>query len=105
MEKKENGVEEPYWRGPKHQPTAKINRWKCMWGSMGLSKDSCGIKDIPMPDEVGPEEVFNGMKERDPGQSLELMVISRGDYCGKCIMECPVASSTKVNELLQKSRK
>jgi len=85
--------------------TAKIDRWRCMWGSMGLSKDSLGLKDIPMPDTVGPEEVFNGMKERDPAQSLELMVISRGDYCGKCIMECPVASSSEVNQLLLKAKK
>lgn len=85
--------------------TAKIDRWKCMWGSMGLSKDSLGLKDIPMPDTVGPEEVFNAMKERDPAQSLELMVISRGDYCGKCIMECPVASSSEVNQLLLKAKK
>jgi len=85
--------------------TAKIDRWRCMWGSMGLSKDSLGLKDIPMPDTLGAEEVFNGMKERDPAQSLELMVISRGDYCGKCIMECPVASSSEVNELLLKAKK
>jgi epoxyqueuosine reductase len=91
--------------GDKIFRTAKIDRWRCMWGSMGLSKDSLGLKDIPMPDTVGPEEVFNGMKERDPAQSLELMVISRGDYCGKCIMECPVASSSKVNELLLKAKR
>jgi epoxyqueuosine reductase len=84
---------------------AKIDRWKCMWGSMGLSKDSLGLKDIPMPDTVGAEEVFNAMKERDPAQSLELMVISRGDYCGKCIMECPVASSAEVNQLLLKAKR
>jgi len=90
--------------GEKTFTTARIDRWRCMWGSMGLSKDSLGLKDIPMPDKVGPEEVFNGMKERDPAQSLELMVISRGDYCGKCIMECPVASSSQVDELLLKSR-
>ena len=91
--------------GDKIFRTAKIDRWRCMWGSMGLSKDSLGLKDIPMPDKVGPEEVFNGMKERDPAQSLELMVISRGDYCGKCIMECPVASSSEVRELLLKAQK
>ncbi len=85
--------------------TAKIDRWRCMWGSMGLSKDSLGLRDIPMPDKVGPDEVFNGMKERDPAQSLELMVISRGDYCGKCIMACPVASSPEVEELLLKAQK
>jgi hypothetical protein len=60
-----------------------------MWGSMGLTKESLGLKDIPMPDQVGPEEIFNAMKERDPAQSLELMVISRGDYCGKCLHQCP----------------
>jgi hypothetical protein len=31
---------------------------------------------------------------------MELMVIGRGDYCGKCIMECPVARSPKLDELL-----
>jgi len=91
--------------GKKTFKTAKIDRWRCMWGSMGLSKDSLGLKDIPMPQTLGPEEIFNGMKERDPAQSLELMVISRGDYCGKCIMECPVASSPQVNDLLRKAKK
>jgi epoxyqueuosine reductase len=91
--------------GKKTFRIAKIDRWRCMWGSMGLSKASLGLKDIPMPETLGPEEIFNGMKERDPAQSLELMVISRGDYCGKCIMECPVASSPEVNELLRKAKK
>jgi len=63
------------------------------------------LKDIPMPAKVGPEEVFNGMKERDPAQSLELRVINRGDYCGKCIMECPVASSPQVKALLSKAKR
>jgi epoxyqueuosine reductase len=89
--------------GGRRFKTAKIDRWKCMWGSMGLNKGSLGLREIPMPDKVGPEEVLNAMKERDPAQSLELMVISRGDYCGKCIMECPVAGSSRVNELLRKS--
>lgn len=82
--------------------TAKIDRWRCMWGSAGLSKQALGLKDIPMPNVVGPEDVFNALKERDPAQSMELMVIGRGDYCGKCIMECPVGSSSEVSALMRR---
>jgi epoxyqueuosine reductase QueG len=82
--------------------TAKIDRWRCMWGSMGLSRQALGLKDISMPNVVGPEDVFNALKERDPAQSMELMVIGRGDYCGKCIMECPVGSSSEVSALMRR---
>jgi epoxyqueuosine reductase len=88
--------------GNKVYKTAKIDRWKCMWGSMGLSKDALGLRDIPMPENVGIDEVFNALRERDPAQSLELMVIGRGDYCGKCLMVCPVGKSDKVEELMLK---
>lgn len=81
---------------------AKFAQFRCMWGSMGLSKDSLGLKDIPMPKEVQVDDVFNALRQRDPSQSLELMVIGRGDYCGKCIMECPVGSPRKVDEILLK---
>lgn len=84
---------------------AKFDSWRCMWGSLGLTKNSLGLKDIPMPEKVEPSHIFNALKERDPSQSLELMVIGRGDYCGKCIMECPVGSPQKVNELLLKAKR
>ena len=89
--------------GEKRFKVAKFARFRCMWGSMGLTKDSLGLKDIPMPDkdEIDAGDVFDAMGKRDPSQSLELMVIGRGDYCGKCIMECPVGSPQKVDELLQ----
>jgi len=91
--------------GDRYFKVAKCDPWRCMWGSMGLTKGSLGLKDIPMPDRVGAKDVFNALKERDRAQSMELMVIGRGDYCGKCIMECPVGSAQKVNELLLKERR
>ncbi len=90
--------------GHKSFEVANFDSWRCMWGSMGLSKDSLGLRHIPMPDKVDASDVFNALKERDPSQSMELIVIGRGDYCGKCIMECPVGSSKKVDELLLKAK-
>jgi len=79
---------------------AKIDKWRCTWGSMGLSKKAGGLKDVPMPERVGPDEVFDALKQRDPAQSMELMVIGRGDYCGKCIIECPVGRSEEIEQLV-----
>ena len=80
---------------------AKFDCFRCMWGSMGLSKKSLGLKDIPMPSKVGYAEIASALKERDVHQTLELMVIGRGDYCGQCIMECPVGSPEVVTRLLE----
>lgn len=84
---------------------ARFDRWRCMWGSMALSKDSLGLKDIPMPDKVDAGAIVNALKERDPSQATELMVIGRGDYCGKCIMECPAGSPQKLDDLLLQIKK
>ena len=81
---------------------AKIDQWRCTWGSMGLTKEAGGLRDIPMPEDVGPTEIFDALKERDPSQSMELMVIGRGDYCGKCVIECPVGINEKIEEHLGK---
>jgi epoxyqueuosine reductase len=91
--------------GEKVFKVAEIDTWRCTWGSLGLSKKSGGVKDIPMPENPGPEDVFKALSQRDPSQSMETMVIGRGEYCGRCIMECPVGSSPKVNELMPKPRK
>lgn len=88
--------------GGKVVEIARIDRWRCTWGSMGLTKGACGLKELPMPEKVGPQEIFNALKDRDPVQSMELMVIGRGDYCGKCIMQCPVGTSPRVNETMGK---
>lgn len=79
---------------------AKFDRYRCMWASMGLTKKALGLKEIPMPENVTPEDVMAGMKERDAEQVAETLVIKRGDYCGKCIMECPVGSPAKIEEVL-----
>ncbi len=83
---------------------AKFDRFRCMWGSMGLSKNCLGLKDIPMPDKIGYAEINEALKQREPSQAQELIVISRGDYCGQCIMECPIGSSEAVNTLLKNER-
>ncbi len=91
--------------GDKHFNEASFDRCRCMWGSMGLTKKSLGLKEIPMPETVTIEDVANALKQRDPHQSSEMMVIGRGDYCGKCIVECPVGSSPKIDELLSGIKK
>lgn len=82
---------------------AKIDRFRCMWGSMGLSKNSLGLKDIPMPDKIGYVEIAAALKEREPSQIMEVMEIGRGDYCGRCTMECPVGNPEAVTRLLEMS--
>ena len=88
--------------GDRDFKVAKIDPWRCVWGSMGLSKEAGGLKDIPMPENVDPDNLFSALSQRDPNQSMELMVIGRGDYCGKCVMECPVAREQKLDELLSR---
>ena len=88
--------------GDRDFKVAKIDPWRCVWGSMGLSKEAGGLKDIPMPEKVDPDNLFSALNQRDPNQSMELMVIGRGDYCGKCVMECPVAHQQKLDELLSR---
>lgn len=80
---------------------ARFDRFRCAWGSMGLNKKALGLKDIPMPEKLGYEEVFAALKEREPVQSMELMVISRGDYCGQCTMECPAGNPEGVARILE----
>lgn len=91
--------------GDRQFEVANFDCWRCTWASMGLSQNAAGLRDIPMPDKVTIEDIFNGLNKREPSQSTELMVISRGDYCGRCIMECPVGSSKRVDEILSQVRK
>ncbi len=79
---------------------AKFDRFRCMWGSMGLSTKAMGLKDIPMPEQLGYAEIVSALKERDPNQVMETLVISRGDYCGQCIMKCPVGKPERLSGLL-----
>lgn len=88
--------------GARSFEVAKVDRWRCMWGSMGLTRETLGLRDIAMPDRVQAKEISDALKQRDRAQSMELMVIGRGDYCGKCVMECPVASSEKINQILSR---
>jgi epoxyqueuosine reductase len=92
--------------GDKTFNIAKYNRFRCMWGSMGLVKESLGLQDLTMPDEVSVEDVYDVLAKRDPVQSLELICINeRGDYCGKCIMACPVGTSSRVDEKISQVKK
>lgn len=86
--------------GDRSFKVAKFDRFRCAWGSMGLNKKALGLKDIPMPEKVGYEELFAALKEREPVQAMELLVISRGDYCGQCTMECPAGNSGLVDRTL-----
>jgi hypothetical protein len=70
---------------------------------MGLSEGSLAVKPLPIPDKVEIGDVFQALKERDPRQSAELSVIGRGDYCGRCIMECPVGRPAVVGELVSEA--
>ncbi len=91
--------------GDKHFDVALFDRCRCMWGSMGLTKKSLGMKDIPMPEKITIEDISNALKEREPNQALELMVIGRGDYCGQCIVECPSGKPQRIDEILSRISK
>jgi epoxyqueuosine reductase len=70
--------------------TADLDQFKCMWGNWGLHQDALAIRPIPMPEKVTFHEVLEALKQRDPAQVVELMVPGRGNYCDRCIVECPV---------------
>jgi epoxyqueuosine reductase len=89
-------TEEEVRIGSRNFKSATVDTWRCTWGSLGLSKKSGGVKDIPMPEQIGPEEVYAALSKRDASQIMETMVIGRGDYCGRCLMECPVGKSPEV---------
>ncbi len=76
--------------GDKKFKSAELDPFKCMWGNWGLHQDALAIKPIPMPEKVTFHEVFEALKQRDPIQVVELMVPGRGNYCDRCIVECPV---------------
>ena len=84
--------------------TAQLDSNRCFWASIGLSGNALAVKPLATPDIVEISDVSQGLKERDPRQSGELMVIGRGDYCGKCIMECPVGNSPIVDRLVSEAR-
>jgi len=85
---------------------AKYDRFRCMWGSMGLIKRTFGSKNIRMPDKVKVDDIYYALTQRDPVQAMELMGLNeRGDYCGKCLMECPIGSSKEIEGRLSKARK
>jgi epoxyqueuosine reductase len=81
---------------------AGFDRNKHFWGSIGLSEGSLTLRPVPMPEKVEIADVFKGMAQRDPVQARELMVIGRGDYCGKCFMECPVGRPKIIDEIMSK---
>ena len=76
--------------GGKNFKSAELDQFKCMWGNWGLHQDALAIKPIPMPERVTFDEVYEALKQRDPAQAAELVVPGRGNYCDRCIVECPV---------------
>jgi epoxyqueuosine reductase len=87
--------------GARRFKTTKVSRFRCMWGSMGLHEEK-----IPLPKgrEVTVEDIFETLAERDPVRALELMGVNeRGDYCGRCLMACPVGASEKVDQIMRRS--
>lgn len=93
---------ERYWEveiGEKKFRYAQFNKYISMWASLGLCKAALGKKDLQLPSrEIGMREVFKAMKKRDPSQSLEMIVIGRSNYCGRCLNECPVGMPHEVLE-------
>lgn len=86
---------------------SRFDKWKCMWCSLGLTKESlCLLENpVPMPETVTLEGIRDALRHQDAGQASEVMVIRRADYCGKCIMECPVGNSPALDEVLGKVSK
>ena len=87
--------------GDRSFKTTKVVRFRCMWGSMGLHEENLAL---PKGHEALVEDVFEGLGKRDATRALELMCINeRGDYCGKCVMECPVGKSERVDQIVRHS--
>ena len=76
---------------------AQFDKFKSMWAALGLCKPALGKKAIPMPrGKIAVNEIVRAMTERDPGQSLEMLVTGRSNYCGRCLNECPVGMPQEV---------
>jgi hypothetical protein len=93
---------EKYWEveiGGRIYRYAQFDKFKSMWAALGLCKPALGKKTIPMPrGKIGVNEIVSAMKERDPAQSLEMLVTGRSNYCGRCLNECPVGMPREVLE-------
>jgi ferredoxin len=91
---------ENYWEveiGGKVYRYARFDKYRSMWASLGLCKAALGKKEISIPSgEIGMQDVFKALSKRDPSQSLEMLVIGRTNYCGRCLNECPVGMPKEV---------
>ena len=89
-----------YWEveiGGRIYRYAQFDKFKSMWASLGLCKAAIGKKEIPLPrGKIGMPEIIRGIAQRDPGQSLEMVVAGRSNYCGRCLNECPVGMPKEV---------
>lgn len=86
--------------GGRSYDVAKLEAYRCMWGSVGLTAGSLARNPAPVPDNVGPREILTALSKLDHFSKHEMGVVFRGDYCGKCMMECPVGSSQAVDDIV-----
>lgn len=81
--------------GDKTFTYAKLDKRRCVWAGMGLHKDAGALKHVPAPEVIDSEAIAWGRSQRHPGQALEMMVVGRAHYCGKCITYCPIVEMKK----------
>jgi len=78
---------------------AQFDKFRSMWAVTGLCKAALGKRQIPLPKgKIGFSEIVDGVAQRDPTQSLEMLVTGRSNYCGRCLNECPVGMPKEVLE-------
>ncbi|MFC2018385.1 hypothetical protein ACFLU4_00295 [Chloroflexota bacterium] len=75
---------------------AGLDRWRCLWGRLGLSQGSLALSPIPIPDNIDLEVINKALTQRDPRQSTEVGPFGTVDYCGKCIVQCPVGGERQI---------
>jgi len=68
-----------------------IDRWRCSWAVLGLTKKVGGLKEIPMPSVVDEEALSRALEQKDFAQvRTEILQGGHATYCGKCQAICPV---------------
>lgn len=70
---------------------ARLDKRRCVWAGMGLHKDAGALRHVEPPEVIDAEAIAWGRSQRHPGQVLEMMVVGRSHYCGRCITHCPIA--------------
>ncbi len=73
---------------------AKIDKVRCLYGIMGMVKGSGGRSDIQIPE--GPGDLGHFLEAREKQNLFDRLMLENcfgvicGDFCGRCLHQCPV---------------